>query len=258
MQQVYGVDGFKFDAGDISHFTDPTLAYHEASATSVDLCEAWAKIGLDFPFNEYRAGWKMGGQPLVQRLGDKDYSWQAAQLLIPDMIAAGLLGYAYTCPDMIGGGQYGSFLNVDQSKMDQALIVRSCQIHALMPMMQFSVAPWRILDEKHLAICRDYAQLHQQMSPYLLEQAHLAAKTGEPIVRHMEYMFPQQGFVDCKDQFMLGDRYLVAPVLTPSGKRQVMLPKGVWRDDLGQQFKGPKTLEIEVPLERLPYYERIK
>ena len=258
MQQVYGVDGFKFDAGDISHFTDPTLAYHEASATSVDLCEAWAKIGLDFPFNEYRAGWKMGGQPLVQRLGDKDYSWQAAQLLIPDMIAAGLLGYAYTCPDMIGGGQYGSFLNVDQSKMDQALIVRSCQIHALMPMMQFSVAPWRILDEKHLAICRDYAQLHQQMSPYLLEQAHLAAKTGEPIVRHMEYMFPQQGFVDCKDQFMLGDRYLVAPVLTPSGKRQVMLPKGVWCDDLGQQFKGPKTLESEVPLERLPYYERIK
>ena len=41
-----------------------------------------------------------------------------------------------------------------------------------------------------------------------------SAKTGEPIIRHMEYAFPHQGFVDCKDQFMLGDRYLVAPVLT--------------------------------------------
>lgn len=258
LQNEYGVDGFKFDAGDISHFNDPELVYFDKLATGVDMCEYWAKLGLDFPFNEYRAGWKMGGQPLVQRLGDKDYSWNAAQLLIPDMIAAGLLGYAFTCPDMIGGGQFGSFLNIDQSKMDQELIVRSCQIHALMPMMQFSVAPWRILDEKHLAICRDYARLHQKMSGYILEQAQKSAETGEPIVRHMEYMFPQQGFIDCKDQFMLGDRYLVAPVVTPSNKRQVMLPKGVWRDDMGNQFKGPKTIEIEVPLERLPYYERIK
>ncbi len=103
----------------------------------------------------------MGGEALVQRLGDKDYSWNAVGLLIPDMIAAGLLGYAYACPDMIGGGQFASFLGVDQTKLDQELIVRSCQVHALMPMMQFSVAPWRILDEKHLAICRDYARLHE-------------------------------------------------------------------------------------------------
>ena len=51
----------------------------------------------------------MGGKELVQRLGDKDYSWQAVRLLIPDMIAAGLLGYAYACPDMIGGGSFGTF-----------------------------------------------------------------------------------------------------------------------------------------------------
>lgn len=46
---------------------------------------------------------------------------------------------------MVGGGQYGSFLNIDRDKFDQDLIVRSCQVHAMMPMMQFSVAPWRIL-----------------------------------------------------------------------------------------------------------------
>ena len=83
----------------------------------------------------------MGGQALVQRLGDKDYSWNAVGLLIPDMIAAGLLGYAYACPDMIGGGQFGSFLGSRPDKADQELIVRSCQVHTLMPMMQFSVAP---------------------------------------------------------------------------------------------------------------------
>ena len=257
LQERYGVDGFKFDAGDISHFTDSTLEFYDKSATSVDMCEYWAKIGLDFPFNEYRAGWKMGGQALVQRLGDKDYSWNAVGLLITDMISAGLLGYSYTCPDMIGGGQFGSFLNIDQSKLDQDLIVRSCQVHALMPMMQFSVAPWRILDPEHLEICKNYAHLHQKMGNYILEQAHHSAKSGEPIIRHMEYEFPHQGFASCKDQFMLGDKYLVAPIITKEHTRSVKLPKGTWKDDTGKKFKGPKTIQVNAPIDRLPYYERI-
>lgn len=258
MQTTYGADGFKFDAGDINHYNDPGLEFFDKTATSVDMCEYWAKIGLDFPFNEYRAGWKMGGEALVQRLGDKDYSWNAIRLLIPDMLAAGLMGYAYTCPDMIGGGQFGSFLGVDQTKLDQELIVRSCQVHALMPMMQFSVAPWRILDEKHLAICREYAHLHEQMGSYILELARQAARTGEPIIRHMEYVFPHQGFIDCKDQFMLGDKYLVAPILTKEHTRKIVLPKGQWKDETGKKFKGPQTIEVNVPLERLPRFEKIK
>ena len=200
----------------------------------------------------------MGGQAIVQRLGDKSYSWQASSLLIPDMIAAGLLGHAYTCPDMIGGGEFGSFLNIDTDKFDQELIVRSCQIHAFMPMMQFSVAPWRILDKRHLDICRKFAQFHEQMGSYILQVAIHASQTGEPIVQHLEYAFPHQGFADCHDQFMLGDKYMVAPMITKGTHRTVKLPKGEWRDDMGKKFKGPKTFEIEVPLERLPYFERIK
>lgn len=257
VQKVYGVDGFKFDAGDVSHYTNPELEFYDKKATSTDMCEYWSKLGLDFPFNEYRAGWKMGGEALVQRLGDKDYSWNALRLLIPDMLSAGLLGYAYTCPDMIGGGQFGSFLGVDQTKLDQELIVRSCRVHALMPMMQFSVAPWRILNEENLAICRKYAKLHETMGSYILELAKQSAKTGEPIVRHMEYAFPHQGFVDCKDQFMLGDKYLVAPMIQSGCKRQVQLPKGVWKDDTGKRFKGPKKIEIDVPVDRLPYFEKV-
>lgn len=258
MQTEYGIDGFKFDAGDVSHYTDSTLAFFDPAATSVDLCRHWAELGLDFPFNEYRAGWQMGGQALVQRLGDKDYSWNAVRLLIPDMLSAGLLGYAYTCPDMIGGGQFGSFLGVDQTKLDQELIVRSCQVHALMPMMQFSVAPWRILDAEHLAVCRKYARLHEKMGPYILSLAREAARSGEPIVRCMEYAFPHQGFIDCKDQFMLGDRYLVAPILSPGTLRTVRLPKGKWRDDTGKRFSGPRTVEVNAPLDRLPYFERVR
>lgn len=260
-QKIFGIDGYKFDAGDIGHYANADLVYYDKDATSVELSEAWARIGLEFPFNEYRAGWKMGGQPLVQRLGDKNYSWNAIELLIPDMISAGLLGYSYTCPDMIGGGQIASFINIDQTKLDQELIVRSCQVHALMPMMQFSVAPWRILDNKHLDIVSHYARLHEKFGDYILECAKESAVSGEPILRSMEYCYPHQGFVECRDQFMLGDKYLVAPMVKPGYKRSVTLPKGVWKDDKGEIIKvrkGVETIEIEVPIERLPYYTLIK
>ena len=257
-QAEYGIDGFKFDAGDNNCYASATLAAYNSKALNVDHTAAWAKIGLQFPFNEYRACWKMGGQPLVQRLGDKDYSWAAVQQLIPQMCVAGLLGYAYACPDMIGGGQFTSFLDVTPDNVDQALIVRSAQVHALMPMMQFSVAPWRILNEENLAIVRKAAELHVQFAPYIMEYARKAADTGEPIVRLMEYQFPHQGFAQVKDQFMLGDRYLVAPVVNNSLERDVCLPEGMWRDDQGKKYKGGKTYTIDVPLERLPYFEKIK
>ena len=259
MQHKFGFDGFKFDAGDVIFYDPEKVDSYKKDATSTDHTMAWAKIGLSFPFNEYRAGWRMGGEALVQRLGDKSYSWNAVGLLIPDMLAAGLLGYAYTCPDMIGGGSAGSFSRIDPDKFDQTLIVRSAQTHTLMPMMQFSVAPWRILDEKHLEICRNMANLHVKMGSYILDCAKESAITGEPIVRHMEYMFPNQGYAECKDQFMLGDRYLVAPVVTLDNIRHVVLPKGYnWRDELGKIHKGGQTIIINVSIERLPFFEKIK
>ena len=174
------------------------------------------------------------------------------------MIAAGLLGYSYTCPDMIGGGQFKSFLNIDPDKFDQKLIVRSAQIHALMPMMQFSVAPWRILSAENMEIIRKMAKLHEAMSSYILQCAKESAHAGEPIVRHMEYSFPNEGFAECKDQYMLGDKYLIAPVVTKEDTRTVKLPQGQWKDDLGKKHKGGQTISIDVPLERLPYFERMK
>lgn len=59
-------------------------------------------------------------------------------------------------------------------------------------------------------------------------------------------------------EYLLGDKYLVAPMVTPGVKRTVNLPKGKWRDEKGKVFKGPKTIDVDVPLNRLPYYEKIK
>ncbi|HPT32946.1 MAG TPA: glycoside hydrolase family 31 protein, partial [Prolixibacteraceae bacterium] len=234
----FGVDGFKFDAGDMNFY--PADALGKVSVTPNRQCELYAQFGLRFPLNEYRACWKMAGQPLAQRLHDKNHKWEDVEKLIPHMLAEGLAGYTFSCPDLIGGGNYVSFL--DLSTYDQELVVRSAQIHALMPMMQFSVAPWRILDPVHLEAVKKATALRAKYTPLIMELAGRSAQTGEPMVSSLEYTFPGQGFEQVRDQFMLGDNIMVAPVCTKSNTRQVILPKGKWTDETGKKFKGGQTV----------------
>jgi len=256
---VYGVDGFKFDGGDAVHYSESRMLVPARSFQDVHPnahCELFARVGLDYPLNEYRACWKMGGQPIAQRLRDKRHNWQDLRKLIGGSINQGLMGYAFTCPDLIGGGEYLSFRNLDE--VDQELIVRAAQCHALMPMMQFSVAPWRVLDEQNLEICRKMARLHAQMGAEILALAQEAARTGEPIVRHLEYEHPHRGYIGISDEFLLGDSILVAPVLEKGAvERQIHFPPGKWEGDDASIIEGPAAVTVVAPLTRLPWYRRI-
>lgn len=258
MQSEYGVDGFKFDAGDTENYDSDRVSVFDGKSYGQQQTWLWAQLGLEFEYNEYRACWKMGGQPLVQRLHDKTFNWAGVQRLMPSMIVSGIQGHIYNCPDMVGGGEVHSFEDIAPGQLDQELVVRSCQIHSMMPMMQFSVSPWRILDDKHLEICRQFAHLHSQMGEYILEQARKCSISGEPLVRSMEYAYPAQGFETCTDQFMLGDKYLVAPMQEPGYSRTVKLPAGTWIDEMGHKYKGGRSYNIEVPIERLPYFTKLK
>lgn len=251
----YGIDGFKFDAGDPQFYrlSDKSVVTLHPNGH----CEAWARIGLNYPLNEYRACWKSAGLPLVQRLADKNHSWHRDGLasLIPNGLAQGLAGYAFTCPDMIGGGQIGDVENNPDFKLDQELFVRYAQCSALFPMMQFSTAPWRVLDREHLAHCVEAAKLHEAFGQTILELAQHAAETGEPIIRHLAYVFPEGGYERIQDQFMLGDRILVAPVLEKGARsRTISFPPGLWQGDDGSNVVGPCVEQVDASLSRLPWY----
>ncbi len=254
----YGIAGFKFDAGDPAFFAED-CRFHDETAEPVDYTRLYAELAArEFPYHEIRVAWKCGGLPLVIRLNDLAHAWigdRAQDRAIPQIITAGLLGAPYSLADMVGGGLEVSFVN---RKIDETLFLRSAALQALMPMMQFSPAPWRHLSPEGVKICRAFADLHVEFAPYILELARHAAETGEPIVRAMEYEFPHQGFNRPMQQFMLGDRWLVAPVVTPDSAKTVELPAGTWRDDLGVTHVGPATLRLEkVPLSRLSRFERI-
>jgi alpha-glucosidase (family GH31 glycosyl hydrolase) len=251
----YGVDGFKFDAGDFEYYEN--IVSFKKDATPSEHSELYGSIGLEYQFNEFRAMWKMGGQPLVERLRDKEHGFSALQLLIPNMLTAGLMGYYFSCPDLIGGGEFTSFQN--KETLDQESIVRSAQIHALMPMMQFSVAPWRVLDKEHFEAVIQAVKIREKYKDYILELAVNASKTGEPIIKPLEFNYPGKGYATITDQFLLGDKLLVAPVLTKGAtSRRVVIPEGKWKTIDGKIVNGPKTIDVIVTLNDLPYFERIK
>lgn len=249
----FGVDGFKFDAGDTEYYRHRLARPAKDGFSAVDQNAAWSDLGLRYPYNEFRASWKHGGQPIVQRLCDKGHSWWDLGRLIPEMIGAGLLGHAFVCPDMIGGGLWTDFL--PGGKFEPELFVRSAQVHALCPMMQFSADPSRVVEGEYLNAVKKAVKIRQKFVIYLKRVLVESGRTGLPMLRSMDFVFPGCGYERCCDQFMLGDELLVAPQLVKgANERKVLIPIGKWTADDGTVFVGPAEINVKTPLDRLPYF----
>ena len=96
--------------------------------------------------------------------------------------------------------------------------------------MQFSAAPWRVLGKESYDKILKSVRLRERYAPKILELAHHAARTGEPVARYMAYEFPEGGYERVNDQFMLGEDILVAPICEKGRtSRNVAVPKGRWR-----------------------------
>lgn len=225
-----GVDGFKFDAGDSFFYNDDDITFKEVIPN--EQSRLWAKFGEQYPFNEYRVTFNAGGYALLQRLCDKTHTWgnDGIASLIPDTLLQGITGHPYGCPDMIGGGEYSNFIDLDSSKLDQELFVRHGEIACLLPAMQFSAAPFRVLNKKNFeSILKSIATRKNYIS-YIMEHINNIPKTYEPLIRYMSYEFPQEPVEKITNQFMLGEKYLVAPVFEKNQTgRTVYIPKGTWK-----------------------------
>ena len=187
-----GVDGFKFDGGQPDFYA--SLGLEGAHAYN----RAWNRVGLRYALAEYKDSWLSAGLPVAQRVRDRFHTWdeqKGLKSLIPLGLAQSLMGYAYVCPDLIGGGEYNAFPPAEENEkflvakvedaqtFDPELFVRFAQCSALFPMMQFSAAPWRLLDAEHLRYCLDAARLHAKFGGYILEVAQHTAHTGEPMMK---------------------------------------------------------------------------
>jgi alpha-D-xyloside xylohydrolase len=117
--------------------------------------------------------------------------------------------------------------------------------------------PWTYGEEAE-AISRRFLALRYRLLPYIYSEAVRASRSGVPLARPMVLEFQEDPTTRHVDrQYMFGDSFLVAPVLTSDQRCEVYLPAGRWVDFwTGEVLTGPRWLEQDVPLDRLPLWVR--
>lgn len=104
-----------------------------------------------------------------------------------------------------------------------------------------------------------YAQIFSSFFEYRKMLIQQACQTGMPIIRPMFLVFENDN--ECYkieyEQFMLGEDFLIAPVLDKGHRRKkVYLPQGTWIDLWsGQKIKSDgRYYKFESPIEKIPVF----
>ena len=102
----------------------------------------------------------------------------------------------------------------------------------------------------------------QVLKPYILELARNVSLRGAVTMRALTFEFPEDArAVGINDQYLLGPRLLVAPVVDMGAReREVYFPAGArWRNFWNASatpVPGGTTATVEAPLDIIPVYER--
>jgi alpha-D-xyloside xylohydrolase len=107
-------------------------------------------------------------------------------------------------------------------------------------------------------IARQYLKLRYRLLPYIYTEAVKCTQTGLPMVRPMVLEYQADLATHRLDlQYLFGQSFLVAPVLTHANKCHVYLPEGDWVDYWTKTVEpGRRWIEVDAPLDVLPLWVR--
>ncbi|XP_053556949.1 myogenesis-regulating glycosidase [Bombina bombina] len=250
----YGISSFKFDAGETSFLPKQFSTFKPLSDPSI-FSRRYSEMAITFYEQaELRVGYQSQNISCFFRIIDRDSVWGyelGLKSLIPTVLTISMLGYPFILPDMIGGNAYASNkVNADKLP-DRELYIRWLEVSAFMPSMQFSVPPWAY-DNEVIEIARKFTQIRESLvAPLLLELAGEVTVTGDPIVRPIWWISPNDETAHKIDsQFLIGDTLMVAPVLEPGKQeRDVYIPSGRWRSYKGELFVKTPFLFTDYPVD---------
>ncbi|XP_046579700.1 myogenesis-regulating glycosidase-like [Haliotis rubra] len=259
LKTTYGIDSFKFDAGDVNYLP-PVFRSHQDFVNRNHLTRLYATVAQQSDKShriEVRTGARTQNLPVMVRMLDKLSTWtldDGLRSIVTTGLVFGIIGYPYVLPDLIGGNSY-------HNTLDPELFIRWIQANALMPMMQFSLAPWKADNATVLKVAQDMVQLHEKYADKMVGLANDSVTTGYPIMRPLWWIAPtDETALTVDDQFLIGDDLLVAPVLEQRATtRRIYLPAGRWRDELkGKIVDGGIWIDYPVSLQDLPYFTKVE
>eukprot|EP00092_Neocalanus_flemingeri_P006045 GFUD01006514.1.p1 GENE.GFUD01006514.1~~GFUD01006514.1.p1 ORF type:complete len:810 (-),score=153.12 GFUD01006514.1:109-2538(-) len=188
-------------------------------------------------------------------------SWSSLQSIIPNVLNLGIIGYPFINPGPIGGRPENS-----SHIPDMELFTRWWQLATFLPQLHFLTPPAAYRDAGIAPIAKRLKDIKDRVvNPLLLKYAGEAMEKSLPLVRPMWMLNPLDTLCQTiHDQFMVGDKILVAPVLKAGQtKRDIYLPStpegpGVWkRGTDGTYFEGGQWLNnSRVLIDEILYFER--
>jgi alpha-glucosidase (family GH31 glycosyl hydrolase) len=259
LEKTYNVNGFKFD----TRFFDESCAPYPGY-TALDYIKLGAQVTDEF--DQQGAGVRLswtGSQKygFVIREVDKGTDWGSLQAGIVQAMAISTIGYPFVETDMIGG-------SMAEPPPTKSVLVRWAQAASLMPLMYSSTSPLgvsnqagsRTYDAQTAALYTAAVKLHEKLAPYIQAQVARAVRTGEPIMKPLFFDFPRdQASYSIRDEWLLGDSLLAAPVLTDATSRDVHLPAGLWFDVLRHRivYGGVTLSGYHAGLSQTPMFIRL-
>lgn len=204
LQENYGIDSFKFDAGESSWSpVDSVLNGPPSSHPNLITTEYIREVAKFGPMIEVRSGQNSQDLPVFLRITDKDSLWtwnNGLPTLITTLLQLNMVGYSFVLPDMIGGNGY-------EGAPSKELYIRWLQANVFMPTLQFSYVPWDY-DEETIEIAKKFVKLHEKFSDEILKRFNLAVETGEPVNPPMWWIDPTD-----KNSQGINDRNFILNIL---------------------------------------------
>ena len=116
--------------------------------------------------------------------------------------------------------------------------------------------------EEAYPILVKYMKRREEMRDYVRDLMREAHENGTPLIRSMWYVFPEDETCrDLRDQYMFGNRYLVAPVMEKGQReRKIYLPKEraayYANVDTGEVYEAGQWITLPAPLDTMPVLEK--
>ncbi len=166
--------------------------------------------------------------------GDQERKYDALSWQLTALLSSGLSGVPFMSYDM-SGYQYGRASQ--DVEYEAQVFIRGTQFSAYTICLQTHGKVRRSYQfardgaEYATDIYRAYTKLHEHLTPYITELTEEACTTGIPVMRHLVLHYQNDKNVyNIEDEFLMGDAFLVAPILDDKYQRDIYLPEGTWKD----------------------------
>lgn len=190
--------------------------------------------------------------------GDTIISWESLAFQPYFTANASNVGYGWWSHD-IGGHMKGY--------RDEELSTRWIQFGVFSPIMRLHSSnsaftgkePWNY-NAVSENIMKRYLKLRHEMIPYLYTMNYHASHDGQPLIRPMYYLEPEQPEAyEVPNEYYFGTELVVCPITEPTDKAagtacvKAWIPEGKWYDIFsGLKYDGGRMLELYRSQEDIP------